>query len=204
MITRLACLATLLIATSASAAPKTRDGFLLQFNLGPAYQSWTIDDLAPIVSKMTIEGTGAQLDVNIGGYVMPNLALFGQISRASAIGPTVTVESGSLSASDAANQDVAASTVGLGAGVQYAIESAGVYIAASYLSLQLQIELDGDAAGSETGNGFQFRVGKEWWVSDEWSLGVAAHYLGGSIPEENVNDNWDVSNFGVTFSASFN
>jgi hypothetical protein len=88
-----------------------------------------------------------------------------------------------------------------------------MYLAGSVLSVQLQLAQDangdGDVdederGGSEKGVGFQFRIGKEWWVSEEWGLGIAASYLRASIPEKGGNDDWAVNNFALTFTATYN
>lgn len=204
MFNRLIVLAVCLLGASAHGKPATRDGFFLQFNIGPATQTWSLDDPAPGLSNMTVEGSGAQFDVAIGGNISENFSIFGQISSASAFGPTVTFEGGGLSASGTTDQDVNASTVGYGVGVQYAFMPLNLYVAATFLSMQLQIEIDGDRRGSEIGSGGMLRVGKEWWVSDEWNLGVALHFIGGSIPDEDNSEDWSVSNAGLTFSATFN
>ena len=64
---------------------------------------------------------------------------------------------------------------------------------------------DGNIEGStEEGLGFQVAVGKEWWVSDNWGLGVSAAFTYGSA--EDKHDAGDASAYGINvmFSATFN
>ncbi|HEX3698627.1 MAG TPA: hypothetical protein VH374_24865 [Polyangia bacterium] len=57
--------------------------------------------------------------------------------------------------------------------------------------------------------------GKEWWVSDNWGLGLAGQVVLGSIKDSKIlsgvgadapvsNASWTVAAFNVLFSASFN
>ena len=202
------------LCATANAAPETHDGFFLQFNIGPSGQDWTIANPPfglGVIDEMSVSGSGVQFDLSIGRALTTDLILFGQISTNTVLAPTITLRGGNLSAAETTDEDVSASTIGLGVGVQYYVMPAGVYVAGSVLAVQLQIaqDEDGDGVqddrrGSERGIGVQLRVGKEWWVSDEWGLGVAGSYLRASIPEEGGTDDWAVNNFALTFTATYN
>lgn len=202
------------LCATAQAAPETHDGFFLQFNVGPSGQDWTIKDpptLRGVIDEMNVSGTGAQIDISVGAALTEDVIVFGQVSVNTMIAPKLTLKGGSISASERADEDVSASTVGLGVGLQYYLMPAGIYLAGSVLSVQLQIAQDEngdgiseDPRGSEKGLGFQFRLGKEWWVSEEWGLGIAASYLRASIPEKGGNEDWAVNNFALTFTATYN
>jgi len=49
-------------------------------------------------------------------------------------------------------------------------------------------------------------VGKEWWVSDNWALGLNGQFAFSSNDdsEEAGAPNWDTIWFGAAFSATFN
>ena len=202
------------LCATANAAPETHDGFFLQFNIGPSAQDWTITNppfLPDVIDELNIAGSGLQMDVNIGGAVAENIIVFAQFSVNTAVAPEVTLQGGNISASETFGDDVSAATVGIGGGVQYYVMPAGIYLAGSLLSVQLQLARDanGDGnseerGGSEKGVGLQLRLGKEWWVSDEWGLGIAGSYLRASIPELGGDEAWTVNNFAVTFTATFN
>lgn len=195
------------LCETVQAAPETHDGFFLQFNIGPSGQSWVIEDPTPVFDELSVEGSGVQFDVSIGGSVTPNLVIFGQITANSVVSPELSGRIGGVSMSDNSGSDVAASTVGVGGGVAYYLLN-GLYFAGSALSLQLQLDEDrnddGERAESDSGLGFQLRVGKEWWVSDEWGLGIAGSYLRGNVPAKNTDSEWAVNNYAITFTATFN
>ncbi len=62
---------------------------------------------------------------------------------------------------------------------------------------------DSDA---ESGQGFGVRIGKEWWVSPNWGLGIALHYSQVSFDFEDCDSQCgvDTSLFGIAFSATYN
>lgn len=201
------------LCATAQAAPETHDGFFLQFNIGPSGQSWLLEDPAPVIDELTVTGRGAQFDFSIGGAVTENIVLFGVLSANTVLGPTLTLRGGNIAAGDTSGDDVSASTVGFGGGVAYYFMPAHVYVSAAVLSVQMQIAEDAqdrnndddrEERASELGTGVQIRVGKEWWVSEEWSLGVAASYLRASIPEKDLSNDWAVNNFALTFTATYN
>ena len=59
---------------------------------------------------------------------------------------------------------------------------------------------------SKTGLGFQAMVGKEWWVTADWGLGVAADLLLSSMKDDPAvsNDTYSATTFGLLFSATYN
>jgi hypothetical protein len=194
------------LGTSAWAAPKTHDGFFLQMNLGFAQQSWSIDNPNLLFSEFTVEGSGAQFDISLGGAVMPNLILFGQLGGTATVDPTFTARAGSNSTS--ASQEPGEVTAGIstvGGGMLY-YTPVGVYVSGAVLSTILQLETDGTRAESDAGLGVQARLGKEWWVSDEWGVGVAAYYFRASVPAAGSakGKDWTIDSFGLTFSATYN
>jgi hypothetical protein len=207
MIQRFCFAVVVLLATPCAwAAPQTHDGFFLQFNAGVVQQDW--NRAASPGNTVDITGRGAQVDVSIGGAVVPNLILFGQISSAVVRRPKAEGKMHGVPFESTAPPDVSSGTVGIGAGLQYYIPAQNFYVAASALSLSLQLQDDSrvrDPVFTDNGMGFQFRVGKEWWVSEEWGLGAAISYLTASLPEkDDVRTIWDVNNFALTFSATYN
>jgi hypothetical protein len=47
-------------------------------------------------------------------------------------------------------------------------------------------------------------VGKEWWVSDDWGLGVAAQLLLGSAKDPYSDAHWTSRGVAVMFSSTYN
>jgi hypothetical protein len=49
-------------------------------------------------------------------------------------------------------------------------------------------------------------VGKEWWVSRNWGIGVAGQLVGASVKDSGaaVRPTWSVGSFAIAFTATFN
>ena len=55
------------------------------------------------------------------------------------------------------------------------------------------------------GFGAKLAVGKEWWVSDHWGLGLAAEAVLAITPDSGTNPpTWTTFGGGLTFSATYN
>ena len=96
----------------------------------------------------------------------------------------------------------------LGIGVTYYLPeniffSGSIGMAA--FNLQDNTDEDNEIEGqTDRGIGVQVAVGKEWWVSDNWGLGVSAAFTYGAA--EDKHDLGDASAYGINimFSATFN
>lgn len=194
----------LLAAQSAAAAPETHDGFFLRLGLGGAGLSADAD----VEGGSTIEVNGGSglLDVAIGGIVAENLAVHGHIHGVTVTEPDVKLGGNASGKLDDTNFNAS----GVGAGVTYYVMPLNLYVSGSALFLQLSLtDKDGEEiARSDTGFGGVLQVGKEWWVSDDWGLGLAASVMGGSIKGETKNTKeeveWTVLSYGLFFSATYN
>jgi hypothetical protein len=58
---------------------------------------------------------------------------------------------------------------------------------------------------SNTGVGFEGMIGKEWWVSSDWGLGLAGELVLASMKDRDDNTiTWNGSSFSILFSSTFN
>ena len=132
--------------------------------LGAGYRSFSLAD-----SDMAITGAGAAVSGLIGGAIVPNLFLVGEVYLTNIINPTVSYEGRSVD-----TKDVTARLFGVGPGVVYYVMPANVSLGASFLITASSIEREGVVmAKTEAGYGGVVRVGKEWWVGRS-SAGVSA------------------------------
>jgi hypothetical protein len=69
---------------------------------------------------------------------------------------------------------------------------------------QLHFEADGDSDDSDTGFAFVTGVGKEWWVSDRWGLGVSGTFGYHSVPPKGGGSNLSGPSVAIRFSATLN
>ena len=179
------------------------DGVFMRFSLGAG--------MASTESKLSLERgdgsrsetwkmDGVSIDVNFafGGWVRPNLALHGTGFGWQIIEPDLTIgsQSGKLQAE--------LTVFGVGAGATYYFMPANVYVSGSVGFGQLTMETDDVSADSDYGVLFDATVGKEWWVSDEWGLGVAVGLGYHSIPDPSAEENWTGLSYAIRFTATNN
>jgi hypothetical protein len=74
--------------------------------------------------------------------------------------------------------------------------------------LTLRVDGDDETRGTDTGFGFDFDIGKEWWVSDNWGLGLAGRFslVGGTTKSDNtdIESDFGMAAFSLAFSATYN
>ena len=149
-----------------------------------------------------MQGTGGGFELEIGGTIAENVNLFGKMGGASVINPRLIVSSAGIEAEETTN-DVSLTQVHYSIGVQYYFGETNVYlgggIGGSRAELDFDITdelVDGEdptASVSEWGWEAHLAVGKEWWVSDNWGLGIALPPGGGGGSWEEAN----ASNFSL-------
>ena len=57
---------------------------------------------------------------------------------------------------------------------------------------------------SKSGFAMALGMGKEWWVGNEWGLGLAGGLTYHSIADKDVSENWSGTSFTLRFSATMN
>jgi hypothetical protein len=159
--------------------------------------------------EVTITGTGPAFTLAIGGALVDNVILFGQLNFASALEPEV--RSSTLGTMTLTNTDV--DFFGLGGGLAYYVVPVNLYIAGALLMSQLQVSRQGNSDNSadvtDEGMGLDLTVGKEWWVSSNWGLGLAAQFFVARMPDAGSNVtgqrvHWNAVATTLAFSATFN
>ena len=170
-------------------------GFFLRLSAGGGPAATEFDD-----GVSTIEFSGSSGDVNlaIGGIVSPNLALHATVFGWLVEDPDLKISG--LGGQVQGDLDLSA----LGVGVTYYFMPINFYVSSSVGIGSLTIE--GGGIAGETGSGpvFDLSVGKEWWVSSRWGLGLAVALGYHSVPEQGVDENWSGISFAVRFSATLN
>lgn len=199
----------ILIATAAAfcfaeSAPQTHDGFFLNLSLGFGYQSFEYSASTKFAPDLEAKGGATEFDIKLGGRIAPNTLLHATITGVSCMNDMdIIYEDEKISTSD-----LSESMSLLGIGVTYYLP-ANFFVTASVGTAQFtnsdNTDNDNKVDGaSETGFGFQVGAGKEWWVSENWGLGVSAAFTYGSADDK--HDAGDMSAYGINvmFSATFN
>lgn len=181
------------------------DGFFLRMATG-------LDTSQMIVASDRFElkfnsgvGFGGVLDVAIGGAISENLIL-----HATVLAFDMTNPQTEINGTDVPSGEPSVYVALVGAGVTYYVMPLNLYISGSVGVSEMQITFpDSDQAFEAIGEGpaFAAQVGKEWWVSANWGLGVAAVLAAGS--RNGNNDAGEevtttFAGFGLLFSATYN
>lgn len=177
------------------------DGFYLHLDLGYGYTSFSANYTG---QKMTISGGSVAYGIAAGGVIAPNLILFGTFYGNTISDPDVSY--GGVPSNDGNGTD--ASVYSLGAGLAYYLMPVNVYFSFALSATWLKVE-DSYYADTyletNTGLGFQGKVGKEWWVWPGWGMGVAGQLTVASMKSSDFdNVRWTGTSFSVLFSATFN
>lgn len=169
------------------------DGFYLKLQGGFGHRSIE-------AANTTISGGGAGVGLLIGGAIAKNLILHGEVTSAVASDPTIEIDGESI---ETENTNV--STVGFGPGATYYIMPLNAYVGASLLLSKVSVEFDRETiAESEMGFGGVLRAGKEFWVGDDWGLGVGGEFQFGSASEKDMDERIFSSAFTVNVGATYN
>lgn len=175
-------------------------GFFIRLTPGLATANTTIDRVEDEYREYS--GLSYASRLQIGGAVSENVIIYGELGGLTYLSPTESKAGG-----EAEDTDKSVAISGVGAGVTYYLMPVNIYFALSLLASLTSIG-EGASPESEVGFGFNVLIGKEWWVGDNWGLGVGVFgsfssmddtgEIGGVIPS--------ISNtaFGILFSITYN
>lgn len=171
------------------------DGFYFRVFVGPGYTSFTADEI-----DLKVSGGGGAFGLAFGGAVSDNVIVYGELFDDIAVGPEVEANGMTATA-----DDISAGVIGVGAGIAYYFIPANVYISGTVSASQLSVQEDGEETGeTEFGLGLSAMVGKEWWVSDNWGLGIAGKVFLGQMDEKGADYTYSASALALVFSATYN
>lgn len=172
------------------------DGFYLRLVAGLGYLH---NSASSGGSTLKVSGVGGTFGLAAGGIIARNLAVYGEIIGTSASEPSVEMggESGTMSGS--------MTLAGFGPGLAYYLDN-NAYLSGTFTFSQLSASDDNgnDAGETDMGFGASLSGGKEWWVSDDWGLGVAGQLMLASMKEKNEDYRWTSVAVSLLFSATYN
>jgi hypothetical protein len=165
------------------------DGFYASARLGLGWL-WVNTGSSALMS-----GRGFPFGLSVGFAPRQNLIVFGEFYEVPIFNPTSPV-SGRFADLD---------LQGLGPGIKYYVMSKNMFLSGSLLISQLSfhngIPSDpeyGISKTSDWGVTGRASVGREWWVSADWGLGLAGELVLGRM------EGYTVKGGGILLSASFN
>jgi hypothetical protein len=172
------------------------DGFYLRLAAGLGYLT---NSASSGGSTMKVSGVGGTFGLAAGGIIARNLAVYGEIIGTSASDPSV--EMGGVSGTMSGSMTLA----GFGPGLAYYLDN-NAYFSGTVLFSKLSAADDNgnDAGETDMGFGASLSGGKEWWVSDDWGLGVAGQLMLASMKEKDADYRWTSAVVSLLFSATYN
>jgi outer membrane protein W len=172
--------------SSAEDGPHQHKGFYMRLTTGVGYHKTSGD------GDVSLSGVGGITTLGFGWALFENFILNADIWGSKVFSPKVSFPGGSADLNGSVLVD------GIGAGVTYYVMPMNLYVAASVGATMLSAEIDGTSLESDTGFGLNAVVGKEWWVSDNWGLGIAGQvFYGKHDPSSTIAG-------GLLFSATYN
>lgn len=187
-------------AARAQSGVRSHDGFYLHLELGGG----ALGTKATTDVKEELSGGGSQLAISVGGAVTPELVIAGQLWSTGVNDPTYKVDGRKIAISG----DTSIGMGGLGLELTYFFMPLNAYVSAVPSITALSSKVNGTSASSQRGFGLKLAVGKEWFVSDNWGLGLNVAYAFSSNKDKEEpgvpTATWKSSWFGLALSATFN
>lgn len=175
----------------------THDGFFLQMDLGLGGMSTSAEQGG---REVKVSGGAGQFSIGLGGALTPNFILAGQLWGVSAPDPTVKVNGVSLG-----TQPGSVSVSGIGVQLVYYFMPVNLYLSATPSLTQVTFDDNVSTEDTEVGFGLKLALGKEWWVSDNWAVGLNGQLAFSTNDSKFAGEpSWGTGWFGVAFSATYN
>ncbi len=184
------------VALAGGSARAHDGGFFLRMTAGGGGGSTSVDDS---VDKLEFSGGAAEFSIAIGGIITENLALHGSLYEFTMFDPDIKFNGTTLGQGDGE-----ISMSGVGAGVTYWFMPVNFYLTGTLGVGTLRVDSGGSSDTSDAGLALELALGKEWFVSDRWGLGIGAGFTFHSIPDGGIDENWSGTSFILRFSATFN
>lgn len=195
---------SLLVLGASQAVSAERDhesGFFLRLATGGEPAKTDISD--SFGNSLELSGVGVDVEIAIGGIIAPNLAVHGTLWGWVITDPDAEVV---IAGFDPMSGEFPGELTlsALGGGVTYYFMPINIYLTGSIGFGSISLDVEGESGDTDTGLALEAAVGKEWFVSDRWGLGLAVGITYHSFPDPDVDENWNGISIPVRFSATFN
>jgi len=177
-------------------------GFFIRPEVGLGYAYMTSSSGGV---DMTVKGGGGAFGIAVGGAMSENFILGFQAWDVVAMSPTVEMSGGGTTLSGSTSSDTTAGIVGYGLLLNW-YTPGNTYVAVTPSLTRLALSTTSGNANSEWGFGVRAALGKEWWVSNHWGLGLGAALALSSNKDSGGSGapTFTSLGFSVNFSATFN
>lgn len=198
MIAMASGLLVLLAASNVSAGPgrHQHDGFFLRLAWGLGFGSNKVVDENDVENQ--IRGPASMLSIGIGHTAAEDLAIHAEIFQGSLIDPESFQDGKSAGVAEGRY-----ALTGMGAGLTYYFMPVNLYLSGSVGLTVLHAHIGPWSFESDVGLGVDFLLGKEWWVSDDWGIGIAGQFMYSHVPSRFDGAHASFAG-GLLFTATYN
>jgi hypothetical protein len=191
----------------ASPGARTHDGFYMHFGTGLGYLSDSERASGITSTDVKWKGMAFAFEFALGGTPAPGLVIGGMLTGTTV--PSPTVESGGISVT---TSNVSLSMVAIGPLITYYVDPTGGFFLRGMVGYG-QLSASDNSGNTTTNNPVgvvaNFGLGHEWWVADQWSLGVLGSFSYASLKYSQTvlnvtaEDKHSVISPSVQFSATY-
>jgi len=187
------------VETPKAKGAEEHDGFYFGFLYGMGFGKSRISGS----NKLDVYGFSIMENYDIGYAVVDNFILF------TGMGILCTFKSKKYSNENSySNQspDDLAIVGGWRFGFRSYLMPENIFVSAAVAYSKTSFGNDSTSVDAKAGLDYSLAIGKEWWVSDNWGLGVALYGEYGSTSCSDKNYKGNVSNYaiGLAFTATYN
>ncbi len=200
-------LAILCSGTFAKNTAQSHEGVLFGFGIGIGASKLTANPTGDGI-RQEFTGGGSSLDLRLGGAIAENFSLHATILMDQINGTDLA--SPHDPATSEAYQRVGFSFMGLGFTNYIMPSNFFVSVSGGIADFDRQFVGKEVVNSDKAGLGLQLKVGKEWWVSSNWALGLAADFEWATVKPEypvegmvSAPERDFYRNIGLQFSASY-
>ena len=203
----LACFISFLVSLSSFTFAQVpgfhrHDGFFLSMNIGTGSGPIELDasgDSTVLIRNINVTGPGAAFEFKIGFAAAENLLVSFDLNTRAISAPNMEIDGIRLSSSD----NITAGDNSAGIGITYYFMPTNMFISGTLGTgrFTIQNKSANFKSDSEWGRAIHIKVGKEWWVSNNWGLGVAAGF--GHVAADDKPDSSNPSYKGKLSSGKF-
>jgi hypothetical protein len=171
-------------------------GFYVHLDAGLGYTGTSAN-----VGGAKMSGFSGSFSAAIGGAVMENLILAGEVWGTTAFSPSVSMGGVTVSS----GSDTTFDLYGFGLNVTYYFMPANLFLSFTPSIGSVSVTTGGISGSTNSGFAAKLSLGKEWWVGDHWGLGLAAQFFFGINQDKGTDPpTWTTVAGGLAFSATFN
>ena len=170
------------------------EGFFLRLASGLGYARAICSE----DSGQYLHGLSLVTDLSIGGSVTRNLAL-----HLSIFGHDVV-----YGKSQPDGGDLVMFGYGFGLGLTYHFQPINLYLSTAFgVGFHAAVGVGANNVAftlSKAGFAMEFLLGKEWWVSENWGLGIATQLIFMNVADAEADVHWNDVGIGILMTATYN